>query len=361
MKKTSVLIILLFTCFGSFAQTIGNCCFDYKSSLYNLKGPVKSVQWSTTESEIKDKLLLYGKINSSELSKMLVYSEFRRDGMIEKQIGGLREFVIKDESEYITTTYNYDSLKSCKYQCSLKHYFPVHDSFLFYMRDNSYYLSDDDAYFWDSYVYKYDKDGKIITQKLFSKYDADEVDEFINEQYLFYTVDYIYDNKSRVICQKITRGAKSKGMPFDIFGTETSFCSDTRIEYAYDENDRIIQVLVTSCQQELFKQDYTYNAKEDYVEKVKTHCSGPSRYFIGNWQAFYNKYGDVTKFTLIPYENRNDPDHPVLTTYASRPITQYYQYEYDSYGNWVEATIKDEGDPEGENKIKLTRKILYYK
>ncbi|MFP9112598.1 hypothetical protein ACLI1A_01565 [Flavobacterium sp. RHBU_3] len=173
-------------------------------------------------------------------------------------------------------------------------------------------------------------------------------------------ITFNYDKLGRVIRQDITVGKAGEDMPLTIFGTQTGYCEDTHIDYAYDTKNRITKIVLMSCEKVVFEERYFYATDKDYVASVFTFSPGFNSKFKSTWTTYYNEHGDITSCFLST--SPEDPHKvPPLGITGYGFTHRYYDYEYDSYGNWIKCRFFLEGTHEGEPSAIVERKIEYYK
>ena len=372
MKHTSVkriilfsLIIITFLC-NAQNKPRYNGLFTFKNSGYsnlNLKDSVKSVylyytkiKESLTEREKLDVIMKNDLDNSSEYVELNKYGlqTILRQGKAYKRTE-FDQYMATDKFEYNTE----DIVSKKKYKIEFEQIFPV-------MNRNLLIKANEDRFYCGSYTdlhlrrviqtiykYKYNKLGRVIEELEYNTYADDSIPvKIIKKEDLYTRKTFVYNNKNQVILQKITAGDRGISIGnYTDFGTESAFCDDLQLKYAYDPKGRIIQVIMYGCEELLAQEDYKYDEQKNYVTEAKRFRGGMGSDYYPNTTSFYNELGDIVKKELIPdkiYGNK------LKTKY------RYYDYDYDKHNNWVRCRMYLEGTHEGEPSIIFEREIEYY-
>ncbi|WP_291144494.1 hypothetical protein [Flavobacterium sp. UBA7680] len=263
-----------------------------------------------------------------------------------------------------TIDYKYDPkdrAKKSKYKTDLKPYYPVASANLFLKSDQEFVLKGDfwgnvdDSYEAEVFVYKYDNLGKITTEK---RYIVSILDKSFkgtlpdDSRDLYAVKTFSYNTKGQVINQKIAKGSFTFQKKYADMGTEIDFYDDLELQYQYDLQGRIVQIIMYGNKKILAQEDYIYNATKDYVEKVKYYVTGKGEYFNGtkNLIKTFNEHGDVIEKEFLP----------VFRVENSIAKHFFYSYDYDSHNNWIKCNLFLEGKKEGKPTLVAERKIEYY-
>ena len=139
--------------------------------------------------------------------------------------------------------------------------------------------------------------------------------------------------------------------------TETSYCEDTRMDYSYDTQNRLIRVVLTSCGHVVESEEYAYHSKKGYITTLKRYIVNPtySKYPVNNMVATYNEQGDITEMHFILEGDNN----PTWTRIGLDAVHRYYEYEYDKHNNWIKCKLYLLGTKDQPTAI-AERRIEYY-
>ncbi|HSD06442.1 hypothetical protein [Flavobacterium sp.] len=338
------------------------------STRKNLKDSVKTVYF-----KIKPKQGLTEK----KIGRFIIHNDIRdyRYLEVDKQGRIISEYWDSGSAEevYLSTidhqrTYDYtydekDWSQKSRCKTALKPYYPVRTNNLLVKLNRVVAINADNVFgdadkVWknnweDVYLYIYDKQGRITEEREFNVIRGKAMlNKNRSEKDLFTRKIFAYNSKGQVVNQKIIPGSYGKDMSYTDLGTECGFCDDLQLKYAYDQQGRIIQVIMYSCGEIVAQEDYVYHPTKDYVEMVKCYVSGPGSIANANekFEKTYNEQGDIIKKEFIPGLGG-------LGLYGE---TRYYNYEYDSHNNWIKCNMFLEGKQEGEPTLVAERKIEYY-
>ena len=379
MRKTILTYLVLLPLFATVCNAQENsesCLLLHKKHRYygyNLNGPVKSVRGFYTD--IKESLSkkekqrvklkndvrprFYTEFNDFGLvTKMIMRSKDYRDMPIDSGKVELYEYDEEDFREKLKcrrniiqspVVYNQTELlevnhfvKSGLYGSSYRY---IHN----YFYDNEGKLTKDISWFLSSLFYN---DSVMKSSK----------PELLKEDIL-HTRYFFYDDNDNVITIKIEKGEASDGINYNDFGTEASWCKDLQINYKYDSKNRITQIVFFSCDKVVFQEDYTYHPKKGYVMVADSHYNTIySSFLTPRVVTHFNENGDITERNFIKPPVPGAPtEEPELMLYGTVPANHYYDYDYDSHGNWIRCRSYLEGKKEGELSTVSERVIEYYK
>jgi len=307
---------------------------------YNLKGSVKSIRF--TYNSVRNDISKYDSLN-----RIILKNDIKQNKFVEFNKQGL---IIKSDYNKKITYENEDVDKKSQHILKRKQKYPAYDYVFLLKPDRAIYNEEDISY--EKYEYEFDSIGRIKSEKKYYNFsEYDNINKGFTDENLLSIINFFYDSHNNVLYQKIIPGKWAKGMSYNVFGTETPFCKDTRIDYSYDEKDRLIKVILFSCNTIIFEEDYTY-AFDGYISEVYSHFSGLSGYPSTRMKAYYNKNGDIIHMHFITIDNE--------IWLGDEAANRYYEYEYDSYGNWIKCRLYLEGKKEGEPSTIAVRKIEYY-
>lgn len=338
------------------------------SKVHNLKDSVKTVYFKfnkpkeTLSKGEKANVILFNSIRGNSYMEVDKYNRIKAEIT---SIPGNNYFTQIDYNgadEYVYDDKDWD--KKNNYNLPLKWYYPVANYNLLVKLNQIRVPKKDDVFaedgkIWqdyneDIYTYTYDKQGRIIEEKKYIVYRTGK--ETLSKKYkkedLFTRKLFIYNEKGQVVNQKIMAGPFGKEISYTDMGTECGFCEDLQLQFAYDSQGRIAQVIMFGCGEIVAKQEYCYHPIKDYVETVKYYVTGsgemsnPTKIYVKT----FNEQGDIIKKEFIP----NYPEQLI------RVKVYYYSYEYDSHNNWIKCNIHMEGTKEGEPSLVAERKIEYY-
>ena len=204
------------------------------------------------------------------------------------------------------------------------------------------------------YQYNFDKSGRIKEELEYCPYAEDSIPvKTIKKSDLNTRKIFLYNKKNQVVVLKITPGEYGKNMGhYNDFATESPYCQDLQLKYAYDSKGRITQVIMFGCGKIVAQEDYKYDNSKNYVSEVKRYRCGLGSDDYKNTISFYNELGDIIKKELNPI----NPNENSIRESKYR----YYDYEYDKHNNWIRCRMFLEGNHEGEPSIILEREIEYY-
>lgn len=338
------------------------------STRKNLKDSVKTVYFKIkpkqglTEKK-RDHFIIYNDIRDYR------YLEIDKQGRIKTEFwdsGSAEEVYLAAIDHQRTYDYTYDEKdwgQKSRCKTALKPYYPVRNNNLLVKLNRVMAINADNVFgdadkVWknnweDVYLYIYDKQGRIIEEREFNVIRGKTMlNKNRSEKDLFTRKIFAYNAKGQVVSQKIIPGSYGKDMSYTDLGTECGFCDDLQLKYAYDQQGRIIQVIMYGCEEIVAQEDYVYHLTKDYVEKVKCYVTGPGSIANANekFEKTYNEQGDIVKKEFIPGLGG-------LGLYGE---TRYYTYEYDSHNNWIKCNMFLEGNQEGEPTLVAERKIEYY-
>lgn len=338
------------------------------STRKNLKDSVKTVYFKIkpkqglTEKK-RDRFIIYNDIRDYR------YLEIDKQGRIKTEFwdsGSAEEVYLAAIDHQRTYDYTYDEKDwSQKSRCQtvLKPYYPVRSNNLLVKLNRVMAINADNVFgdadkVWknnweDVYLYIYDKQGRITEEREFNVIRGKAMlNKNRSEKDLFTRKIFTYNSKGQVVSQKIIPGSYGKDMSYTDLGTESGFCEDLQLKYAYDQLGRITQVIMYGCGEIVAQEDYVYHPTKDYVEKVKCYVTGPGSIANANekFEKTYNEQGDIVKKQFIPGLGG-------LGLYGE---TRYYTYEYDSHNNWIKCNMFLEGNQKGEPTLVAERKIEYY-
>lgn len=295
------------------------------------------------------------------------YVYFDKHGRIKETFGSsLTDNYVSNIDEKKIKSYEYDDkdwAKKSKYLTSLKQYYPISNSNLL-LKLNRVKVQKEkeiiDDTIWQEYNenvydYLYDKQGKIVEEQNYHVFrfgiiienKTPEKDDLLARKI------FTYNDNGQVVNQKIIVGSYSKNkIPYTDLGTETQFCDDLQLQYAYDSLGRLTYIIMYSCGKIVAKEEYSYHPTQDYVETVKYYVTGPGKIAnpTKNFIKKFNKQGDIIKKEFIP----DSPEQNL------KEKVRYYTYEYDSHNNWFKCNMYLEGTKEGEPTLVAERKIEYY-
>lgn len=339
------------------------------SKVYNLKDSVKTVYCKFNKpKETLSKRERANVIISNGIS-VSPYIEVDKHNRLKAEITsipGNNYFTQIDYSRADEYVYDDSDLKEkSKYKTALKWYYPVTNySLLIKLNQievpNKDEVLEEDGKIWQDYdeniyIYIYDKLGRIIEEKEYNIHRSgkETLHKKHKEKDLCTRKLFIYNDKDQIINQKIIAGLYGKEIgAYTDMGTESPFCEDLQLKYAYDPLGRITQVTMFGCGKVVTQEDYIYHPTQDYVETVKYYITGPGT--ISNpttkYVITFNEQGDMIKKEFIL-------DYPE----QELPVKEYYYtYEYDSHKNWIKCNMYLEGTKEGEPTLVAERKIEYY-
>lgn len=141
---------------------------------------------------------------------------------------------------------------------------------------------------------------------------------------------------------------------------EMEFNDRVNYKYTYDDKNRLVKVSLYVKNQFLCFEEKYYYRDDNTVEKLERFIlsqKSSNPYDVKNTTEYYNGQGDVTQSILYnsPEDNYINKRYPtdVSTTF-------YYDYQYDSHGNWIECKMYLEGERTDKPSVIATRKIEYY-
>ncbi len=368
-------LALLFVSTGNAQQNSESCILIDKKHRwygYNLNGPVKSVRWFYNH--IKDDLSTQDKqrVKLHNDIKSLFYTEFDEFGLTTKKIlfsKGYRDMPL-DSGKVDVYKYDNDDFQQ-KLKCRQKN----NQSPVVYNQTQLLTVNHmvNSGLYGSSYryihSYEYDDGGKVIKNIswfLSSLSYSDSVmmspkPELLDEDML-YIRSFFYDANNNLVKIKIEKGQGSGESNYNDFGTEAPYCMDLQINYKYDNQNRITQIVFFSCGKVVFQEDYEYHPKKGYVMLVHSqyntiYSSFPTRRIT----THFNENGDITERNFIKDPVPGVPkEKPKLMLYGTVPANHYYNYDYDSHGNWIRCRSYMEGKKEGEPSTISERVIEYY-
>lgn len=390
INNTNIIIIFLvftFQLFGQEKDEKYSGVFLDKNQ-WNLKGPVHKSYFRY--SSLKDSLPKIFKkerflVMNDYRGKRPNYLEFNRDGfqIVQKEKDFFYPFDSIDYKYGIITLFQpemKDYNKKKQYRSTLNPLMPTYSSELFIHvnRDWSQYLYMDrnnieetNRLFKDIHTYFYDKKGRVVKKNEYVVYPT-RFDENKNYKYtkddLFITVLYKYDDKNRVIEQRVIGGnmaKKDSPLPFEFLDTHAYLVDEeVKISYKYDNKNRLIQIKFFGEGMLLGEEDYTYHPTKGYLMTKLKMVEGTAA-FVNETQRFiltYNEYGDIIKRENLP----DFPEQVFTNNVYEQPFKtsitkfRYYTYEYDKYNNWIKCYMFLEGASNGTPSLIAERKIEYY-
>lgn len=373
---TYLVLLPLFATLCNAQQNSESCLLLHKKHRYygyNLNGPVKSVRGFYTD--IKESLSnkekqrvklkndvrprFYTEFNDFGLiTKMIMRSKDYRDMPIDSGKVELYEYDEKDFREKLKCRQKYTQSPSVYNQ---SHLLLVNNIVVSELYGVTYR---------DIYLYEYDDEGKVIKEtdvNLSSLLVNDSIlrsdKPEIKDKDVFFTKLFFYDDTGKLVKIKIEKGEASKYINYNDFGTEASWCKDLQINYKYDSKNRIIQIVFFSCNKVVFQEDYTYHPKKGYVTVADSQYNTIySSFLTPRVITHFNENGDITERNFIKPPIPGVPnEEPELMLYGTVPANHYYDYDYDSHGNWIRCRSYLEGKKEGEPSTVSERVIEYYK
>lgn len=389
------------------AQKKQNIGILLDKDLMSLKGPVHKVYFRYVH--LKDSLPLKYKrkfmVENDYIGRGAPYFEFTKEGFLKKEIN-TSEYQKPFDSVAVKydliTFYNLD-LKDYNKKKNYKTYIDRNyghssqelllkvnkgfDSYSYMQMQEIKHINEYE-YIEDLYDYVYDNKGRVIKTKIYTilptrqeKYGKLK----IRPENLFVTLLHSYDEKNRIVEQKVIGGSMAKendATPFQFLDTWAYVGSQgASIKYKYDTQDRLVQIQFYGQVYEermlLSQENYTYHPTKGYMltkTKMVDDVSGydnPTRGFI----LTYNEQGDIIRRENIPNNDwmkfltkkriykEYDPNYKEENPYQAyfKDIqNRYYKYEYDQYNNWIKCYMYREDTPNGTPSIIAERKIEYY-
>lgn len=363
-----------------------------------LKGPVHKVYYRFTyfkDSLPKDFTGMFKHHHDYE-GKTFPYLEFTKEGLFKKTIyyatGFQKSFDFIDSKYDRITLYKYsvkDYNKKKNYKTHLDRNYGFSSRELLLNINNTAGLfsylekeivNDSTEYNQSIYVYKYDKKGRISVTKSYSVLDIEEKNK-IKPDNLYVTVLHTYDEKDRIIQQRVI-GGPQLAFPFSFLDASRASLGEEGgiIKYKYDKLDRLTQIQfyaeIYGEREMVSQEDFTYHPTKGYILTKKKFVDNR----VGNYsptQAYlltYNAEGDVirrenfaddwykflTKKKLYRKYDPNYKEADPYQVYHDDVQNRYYKYEYDKYNNWIKCYLYMEDTPNGTPSAITERKIEYY-
>lgn len=338
----------------------------------NLKDSVKAVyvKFSAARTGLSDHDIATAKANNFIINNaFLGFDENQRivqsvgDGYIKEEYLSFADIQENNSNHYLY--YKKDIARKNKYKTPLKQYYPLYNYNLLLKPDQTLQvqLKRDGrlqvAYMSRFYVYRFDDEGRITEEKLYSeKYDSKTRSKVPKEEDLDDVKQFVYNDKGQVISQKISAGTKDAefGSSYNAMGTKSRFCKDLELKYQYDSKGRITQIEMFGCYTVAGRQEYIYHPDRDYVQSVKIYTKDGSAQTMGrrNILKTYNEQGDLINIKALV-------DNPAYYPQSTLDkLQKYFKYQYDSHNNWIRCEMYLEGTDQGEPTLTAERKIEYF-
>lgn len=329
-----------------------------------LKGPVKKVRAFRTynESELTGSQI---KLNEAEVSVNAIkvgnaFERFDRKGHVVKRFSlndsinqtyndTIRSYPNHTTKVYISIyEYKQDDYNTkakitqpFKINSSIFNPHRVHLNKRFYKTYNVL-VNKDSSYKKLQYIYTYKTNtAGRITNEIVEMHWDDNLDDVVDRKKDYYTVDYVYNDKSQLVKKVYNLELKALTDSYKIdHDLYVGRSKETPVEvYTYDAAGNLTSVYTYLNPQKtvlVFSVDYFYNAKNQLVRLKRRKATGMMGSFNTHFKRlnefFFNDKGDVVK--VNSYENNEKNIH----------ATYLYDYKkYDKYGNWLqlEMRIKD--------------------
>jgi hypothetical protein len=370
IKIYSLLIFMLLCGIIARAQKTGFSALEIdkasRDAGNNLKDSVKSVRFFYMHYQEglskRDKMRVFYK-NDARTS----YQEFDKNGKITVKLLLLKDSINQSINYNIADRFVYDEkdrIEKSKYKIKTGQVFPAYTSYLIkinYVRLNR--LIEDEPLEYDPEIYRYifDKNDRILEEREYMP-DAgrDTVIENPKEEDLYTRITFHYDARGNVIQQKIYAGEAGKSIGnFTAMNTEVGFCQDTGFKYTYDEQDRLIKVVLSGCGGVAESEEYTYDRTKKYITKINRYISGVSSFPSSTMVAHYNEFGDIVEMNFKVFQDKDDSSPPRKIIGVGEPINRYYEYDYDKHNNWIKCRMYLMGEKK-EPTVIAERIIEYY-